>query len=260
METYQRERQALGFLDCNLWMGRPPVPEFATGFGMASVQERLARYQIRGGVVSHFGAVYYGQMWGNEQVLRAVEGTGLWAGVVLVPETFRNEAEGRAALSEAIRRGARVARIYPVMHRFALREWCSGALLQAVADCHLPLMVRHTEVAWEEMRSLCETYPDLTVIVEAVDQKILYHNRRTYPLMERYPNFRLELHNFVGYLALEDVVAKFGARHLIYGSYMPLFDPNAGMMQVTDARISKEDKALIAHGNLLELVEGVQSL
>ena len=74
----------------------------------------------------------------------------------------------------------------------------------------------------------------------------------------RYPNLRLELHNFVGYLALEDLVQEFGVGPLIFGSYMPICDPNATMMQVTHARISAEDKSLLAGGNLRALVEGVR--
>ena len=60
------------------------------------------------------------------------------------------------------------------------------------------------------------------------------------------------------HLALEDVVRQFGAEHLMFGSYMPISDPNATMMQVTDARISDEDKSRIARENLYELVEGVR--
>jgi hypothetical protein len=151
-----------------------------------------------------------------------------------------------------------MARVYPNAHHFSVREWCSEGLLRALVDARMPLMVRHTEVPWEEIRRLCAAYPGLTVIVEAVEQKILYHNRQYYPLLEQYANLRLELHNFVGYRAVEDVVHRFGARHLIFGSFMPVCDPNAAMMQVTHARISDEDRRLIARGNLLALVDEVR--
>lgn len=260
IDKYRRERVELAFLDSNLWIGRPYPPEFVRGFDLDALRQRMERYKIQGGIVSNFASINYGPVWGNARVLEATAGTGLWAGVVLVPEMFYAETEGRAYLSDVISRGARVARVYPKSHHFSLRDWCSGALLQALADSRMPLMIRHTQVSWEDIRSLCEAYPNLTVIVEAVEQKILYHNRQYYPLLVRFTNLRLELHNFVAYQAIEDVVRQFGARHLIFGSYMPICDPNATMMQVTEARISDEDKALIARGNLAELVEGVGQL
>jgi hypothetical protein len=260
IDNYRQERARLAFLDCNLWIGRPYPPEFVRGFDLRTLRQRMERYEICAGVVSHFASINYGQAAGNTRALEAIAGTGFWAGIVLVPEMFYAEEDGRAYLSDAISRGARMARVYPTSHHFSLRGWCSEALLQALSDSRMPLMIRHTHVSWEDIRNLCDTYPNLTVIVEAVEQKILYHNRQFYPLLACYPNLRLELHNFVAYQAIEDVVRLFGAKHLIFGSYMPISDPNATMMQVTDARISDEDKALIARENLLELVEGVRQL
>lgn len=258
VNEYRHKRERLAFLDCNLWMGRPNSPEFVTGFDMDTLRQRMSRYGIRGGIVSHFASISYGQAWGNTRVIEAIRGTGLWAGIVLVPEMFYAETDGRAYLAGAISQGARLARLFPRAHNFTVRAWCTGAMFHALEDGHVPVMVRHVQVSWEDIRYLCESYPNLTIIVEAVEQKILYHNRLFYPLLERYPNLRLELHNFVAYGAVEDVVERFGADRLVFGSYMPISDPNASIMQVTDARISEEEKSLIARQNLLQLVNGVR--
>ncbi len=260
VEAYRQARARLGFLDANLWIGRPLQPEFNTRFDLEALRERLARYQISGGVVSHFASKDYGPLWGNHEVLDVLAGTGLWAGVVLTPEMFDPESAGRAYLSQAIARGARLVRLFPKSHNFTLRPWCCGALLQALEESRMPLVVWHTEVAWEEIRSVCEAHPEMAVIIEGTGQKILYHSRVYYPLLERCPNLRLELHNLVTYLGIEDLVERFGAQRLIFGSYMPVFDPNATLMQVTHARISDEDKALIARHNLAQLVAEVREL
>ena len=142
----------------------------------------------------------------------------------------------------------------------ALHGWCSGALLDAVAEARLPLIVWHTEVAWEEIRGLCESYPDLPVIVEGTPKKIIYHSRLYYALLERCPNLRLELHNLVNYLGMEDIAARFGAHRLVFGSYMPVYDPNTSLMQVTHARLTPDQKARIAGGNLAEMAAEVRPL
>lgn len=256
-DAYRQARTELGFLDANLWLGRPRNPEFATGFDMAALRSRLARYGIAGGIVSHFGAIPYGAEWANHEVLAAVAGSGLWAGITLLPEMFQSPTAGAAYLDDCIGRGARLARIFPVTHNFTLRAWCSGPLLQALADRRLPLVLWHTETSWDEIRGLCENYPTLSIIIEGTPKKIIYYNRSYYPLLERCPNLRLELHNLVAYLGVEDIVARFGAGRLVFGSYMPVYDPNAALMMVTHARISPTDKACIAQANLSRLIAGV---
>jgi len=258
-EEFRKARTELAFLDCNLWIGRPRQPEFIQRFDIDVLRAEMARYDIRGGVVSHFAGIYYSPVWANEEVLRAGDGD-LWAGITLVPEMFTPEQAGRAYLSQAISQGARLARVFPATHHFSLRAWCSGALVQALADSRMPLVVWLTETSWEEIRHLCDSYPQLTVIVESGTQKILYHDRVYYPLLDKYPNLRLELHNLVNYLGVEDIVRRHGAERLLFGTYMLVWDPNASIMQVTHARISAADKALIARENLAELLAGVRQL
>ena len=259
-DEYRRARAKLAFLDCNLWIGRPRQPEFTQRFGIHALRAEMARYDIRGGVVSHFAGIYYSPAWANEEVLCAVGDADLWAAITLVPEMFRPEEAGRAYLAQAISQGARLARVFPAAHHFSLRAWCSGALVQALADSRMPLVVWLTETSWEDIRHLCESWPKLTVIVESGTQKILYHDRVYCPLLGKYPNLRLELHNVVNYLGVEDIVNRHGAERLLFGTYMPVWDPNASIMQVTHARISATDKALIARANLAELLAGVRPL
>jgi uncharacterized protein len=259
VEAYRRARGALDFLDANLWLGRPHLPECGGGLDLAALQAQMRRRDLRGGVVSHFASLYYAPLWGNERLLQDLAGSALWAGITLVPEMFDPEGQGRAYLARAIARGARLARLFPRTHNFTLRGWCCGALLRALADSCLPLVLWHTETSWEELRALAEAYPTLTLIVEGTPQKILYHSRQFYPLLESCANIHLELHNLVTFLLVEELAGRFGAERLIYGSYMPMVEPNATMMLVTHARLPDADKALIAHGNLARLLAKVRS-
>ena len=258
VSAYREARDQMAFLDANLWLGRPRHPEFAAGFGLAAMHRRLARYWIQGGVVSHFGALTYSPSWGNRVLLDVLAGTQLWAGIILVPEMFEPEEAGADYVDDAIGRGARLARLFPRTHNFTLHSWCGGALLQALADRRLPLSIWHTEASWDDIRGLCQSHPRLPVIVEGTPLKILYHGRLLYPLLEQCPNLRLELHNLANYLGVEVIVQRFGAERLIYGSFLPVYDPNVSQMQVTHARISERDRLLIAGQNLAALVVGVQ--
>jgi hypothetical protein len=227
-------------------------------FDLPDLLKGLERYHIQGGIVSHFASISYDPTWANEQVLAAILGTGFWAGITLLPEMFDSQSAGRSKLEQSIARGARLARLFPRSHNFSLRSWCCGEMIQVLVDVHLPLAIWHTEVSWEEIRQLCEEHPELSVIVEGTPQKLFYHTRSIYPLLKYCPNLIIELHNVTNYLGVEEIVRKFGAQRLVFGSYLPVCDPNAAMMLVTHARISEQEKELIAHGNISALINQVK--
>ena len=61
IDEYRQARDSLAFLDCNLWIGRPSMPEFVTDYSLTMLRRRMARYRIQGGVVTHFASLTYGQ-------------------------------------------------------------------------------------------------------------------------------------------------------------------------------------------------------
>jgi len=255
---YQKERDALGFLDLNMWIGKPLEAHFVSDYPIGELKKHIQRYEIKGGIVSHFSCIEYDSAWGNEQLWQAIAGSGLFGAVVLTPEMFYDPIKGREILKNSIAKGARLARVFPKHENFEFRPWCIKHLLDNLLEFHLPLMIWQTETTWNDIDEVCCAYPDLTVIIEGNPQKILYHNRRFYPLLENHENVKLEMHNVIGYLGVEDLVKHFGAERLMFGSNLPLWDPNCTMMSVTHARVSEEEKHLMAHGNLEKLINHVK--
>lgn len=261
--NYRATRKQLRFFDSNLWIGYPEKPEFEIIPDVSTLTGYLKRYDIVGGVVTHIAAKNYSPFEANEwllESLRTVQDLRLWGNVVLLPGMFPDGDAGRAYLLQAIARGARMARVFPMSHKFSLRSWCigSGNMLRLLEELQVPLVIWHTEVSWDEVEWLCRMYPTLSVIVEGTPRKILYHTRSYYPLLEQYPNLYIELHSLINYMGVEEIVQLFGARRLIFGSYMSFYDPNTVMMQVTHARIPVDQKMSIARGNLLELISQVR--
>jgi hypothetical protein len=255
---YREQKKALRFLDSNLWTGRPAHPGFCMKWGLDDLLGYMDRYAIEGGIVTHSAAPMEDPYAVNEELLGSIEGNErLWGGLVLTTELPSGYSTWGAYLDWALSRGARMARLFPLSHRFSLERWCSGALLDALHERRMLLAVWHIETGWEAIKKLCDTYPDLPILVEGRPQKIVYHNRFFYPLLERYPNFHLELHNLNVYLGIEDMVERFGAEHLVFGSCMPVNDPNTSQMMVTAARIDEQAKKQIAHGNLQGLLDRV---
>ncbi len=259
MTQYREQKKTLKFLDSNLWLGRPMQPGFCSRWELNALVGYMDRYAIEGGIVTHNAAVVEDPYAANEELLGQTEGNGrLLSGLVLTTDLPPGYANWGDYLDWALSKGARMVRLFPKSHRFSLESWCSGSLLDSVNERHMLLTVWHIEVGWGAVRMLCERYPELPVIVEGRPQKILYHNRFFYPLLEQYQNLYLELHNLNVYLGIEDIVRRFGAEHLIYGSCMPVNDPNTSQMMVTAARIDEEARRQIAHGNLESLLERIQ--
>ena len=253
---YRGRKKELKFFDGNLWMGNPMQPELCLKWDVDDLLGYMDRYAIEGGIVTHTSAVKEDPCASNEEMLCRIKDCGrLWGGLVLTTDMPPGHTDWGAYLDGALARKARLVRLFPKSHGFSLERWCSGALLDAVNERRIPLVMWHMETNWSAIKNLCDAYPELPVIIEGRPQKILYHNRFFYPLLEQCPNFHLELHNLNMYLGLEDIVARFGARHLVFGSCVPFNDPNTSQMMVTDARIDEDARRLIAHGNLHNLLK-----
>lgn len=258
VSDYREQKAALRFLDSNLWLGRPAHPGFCLKWDLDALLGYLDRYAIEGGIVSHSAASMEDPNACNEELLDWISGQDrLWGSVVLTTELPSGYQSWGDYLDWAISRKARMVRLYPSSHRFSLERWCSGEMLDALHERRMLLAIWHIEAGWSAIKMLCDTYPDLPLLVEGRPQKIVYHSRFFYPLLERYPNLHLELHNLNVYLGIEDMVERFGAEHLVFGSCMPFNDPNTSQMMVTAARIDASAQRQIAHGNLQRLLDGV---
>lgn len=254
-EDFEKRREALEFADANAWVGPPLEQGFQACESVAELNELLRRASVRRALVMHTACVSYDRAEGNRMTLEAVAGRDdMFAAIALVPDVSIG-----GYLDEAIARKARAVRLFPKAHSFSLAEWCAGAVLDEMLARRLPLILWHSQATWEQIHDICTGYPELTVVVEGAGRKILYDNRIFYRLLADCPNFHLELHNLTNSLAVEDIVARFGASRLVFGSFAPYHEPTAAMMPVTHARISDEDKRLIAGGNLRALMDAVRT-
>ena len=258
VDGFRAMKEKLAFFDSSCWLGRPAVPEFLTVDTVDGLLTQMARFRIQRAVVSHMASRDYDPTVGNEMLLDGIRGADdLFGAVTLVPSATGEQGDPGVYLDRCIQGKARLARLFPTLHRFSLGEWCCGDVLTAMQERRIPLLIWHSETSWDTLFSLAVKYPELPIIVEGTEgtgRKILYFNRFYYALLEKTRNVSIELHYTYNFLLLEDMVGKFGAERLVFGSYLPVQDPNATMMRITHARISDDDKKSIAGGNLERLV------
>ena len=180
---------------------------------------------------------------------------------ILKPFYIEEMDDSQAFVEKMLASKVRAGRMFPTPkeNRRFLAQWSMGELLEQMEARRVPLFIdlslfQEEEPDWAALDDLCGRHPHLPVVLAGV------HNQDDwifYPFMRSHRNFYLELSFHYVHRGIEDICEKFGAGRLIYGSGMPLVAPEEIMTMVTHARISQEDKQLIASGNLENLLKNV---
>ena len=253
----QQHRHGAGtlrFLDAGIWLGPPVGFPLARELPSQELASVIGRDFITGGLVSHWRGKTVSAQDGNlalEPVLENLpEDTyAVWTGLPLQPAEG-GPLPGQGDLPERVCG----VRIFPKSHNYPLVDWAIGSLCTWLVEHRLPLLIWHVELDWPSLHALAKRFPTLNIVVETQTQKILYHSRPLFALMQQCGNVSVELSNFVGPRFLEYCVRQFGAERLVFGSFQPMNDPLVPIGMVVDAEISDAEKALIAGGNLRELI------
>jgi hypothetical protein len=261
IERVAREKREgaarLPLLDANVWLGRPDLFPLAEELPRAAVGKAFAEYGIRGGLVSHWDSFRLSPQEGNQALLDAQgalpENTWLlWTGLPLVPR----EQDPLPGFGKPHAR-VRGVRLFPKTHHFTLSPWVVGSLCEWCVAHRLPLFLWHVEIEWDAVHALAGAFPELRIVLETQWQKILYHNRDLFSLLEARGNIRVESSNLIGQDFVSYLVKHWGAERLLFGSFLPMNDPWASIGMILDADITPEEKAMAAGGALRKLIDEV---
>jgi hypothetical protein len=253
----RKQADGLALFDANVWLGRPDLFPLAEELPRDGVGEAFAEYGIRGGLVSHWDGFRLSPQEGNTALLDAEgalpENTWLlWTGLPLVPRE-QDPLPGFGRLHPRVRG----VRLFPKTHHFSLSPWVVGSLCEWCAAHRLPLFLWHVEIEWDGIYALAGAFPELRIVLETQWQKILYHNRDLFSLLEARRNVRVESSNLVGQDFVSYLVKHWGAERLLFGSFLPMNDPWASIGMILDADITREEKAMVAGGAARKLIDEV---
>lgn len=243
----------LSFYDANVAVGRPRnAALFAPLATPADLHAYLSGAGLTGALLWHWAQADGHPETANPLLepfrAAAPDLTVCWA---VLPPATDEQGDLRRRLRE--NRVAAV-RLMPQAHRYPMNRVAWGGLLDALSEQRLPVLLSLEQgCAWEHVYDLLADYPQLTCVL--CDIGTWSMDRFTYPLLERYPNVRLE----TGMLAITDggvegVVSRFGAGRLVFGTGFPRRYAEAAMLQLTHADIAAADRAAIASGNLRQLL------
>ena len=249
IEKYHQDAERFDIFDVNLWWAPAYVDTFHPYTDWSVQLADMKAHGINGGLVT--AQTSRVDLWaGNEEVLRAIEGTeGFYGCCVLSPELFFKEEEGRAYLKGLKERGMIAARLYPGNYNHSMKEYSIGRILSALEAEKMPLLLWHIDAGFDAMDEICTNHPDLPVILDTGERKMLYHARDYIPLMMKHKNFYVENHNLVLHDEYE-VIRDLGCvGQILFGSDFPYFNLDFSIYPVTMADMPEEDIQKIFAGN-----------
>ncbi|MFO8078871.1 MAG: amidohydrolase family protein [Armatimonadota bacterium] len=247
----------LRFFDGNAMVGWRSAPHPETIWRPSDFTRDYEYYGIGAALVYHASAVQYHQDHGNRVLLEEISDIpGLIPQWVVMPGHTNEIAPADELIAEMLELGVRSARIFPKMHGWPLSEEVAGPLLRELQERRMPLFVDLPEMGISGAVSLCERCPELPVVLCGVAWGT---DREIEPALERAPNLYLETHRLQGHRAYERFARQFGADRLIFGTGLPDCSPGAAMMMSLYEDIGDEERAAIAGGNLLALLQAVRT-
>ena len=257
---------SMEFWDCNCFLGRPVKSIYKPAESVPALLETMDAVGIARALVWHIAQFDCSPQDGNRLASEAIRESerllGCWAilppvtgemfhGTGMLREAFRPEA----FLAEMKRNRTVALRAFPDQNRYLANRATFGAFLDEVAACRIPLLLSpERSIGWPAIHALLTDFPNLTCIL--CDIGIWGQDRYAWPLLETYPNVRVE----TSYLALEAggiaaSVARFGGERFVFGTGFPMRYPEASTLALIHAEISEEDKHKIAEANFDRLIQ-----
>jgi hypothetical protein len=251
------------FIDADVTLGVENVVLANRPLGSEDTLNRLLECGIQEALVAHNAAVEGDPVSGNEMLGRVLaeqelgsHGVTLHAAWALVPLSTGELGPPEDVRAMLERGGVRGALLYPEMHGFSAADWCCGELYEMLEAVRLPLFTRlNLDFGYDALFTLLTNHPGLRVILRNADYRM---PRNIYRLFDLFESLAVESGRYSPFGGIEDVVRRWGAERLVFGSGAPGYSPGAAVAMVTLADIDDAAKRRISGGNLRAMMEGIR--
>ncbi|MBC7234693.1 MAG: amidohydrolase family protein [Chloroflexi bacterium] len=250
------------YFDCNVSIGRPAAGAFKPCPTVGELLAEMDWVGVERALVHHALMREQSPAVGNFALAEAIAGqprlAGSWA--ILPPQTGELPPAPRffAAMAEA---NVRALWAFPDPHRYVLDRLTFGTFLDEVSERRVPLFLPRDGIGtrpgetWGLVYRLLEQYPHLTLVM--AHHGPWGEDRFFRPLLEHYERFYLDISRYELDGGLCELVARYGAERLLYGSHFPYHSMGGPRLMVARAEIDEQARRAIAGGNLERLLEEV---
>ncbi len=248
--------------DCNCWYGVAIRAPLAPALTPEEVLQEMDFCGVHRALLRHAATFGESPEVGNPLTCQGAAASGRfepsWA--LLPPHT--GELGDVAGLLAAMREaGVRSLWAHPAEHRYLLNRTSCGELLEEMVARHIPLFLPRQAVsggldAYTVADNLLSDFPQLRLVI--VGHGPWGDDRYFRPLMARYPHFAVDTSRYELDGGIEEVCQQYGPQRLLFGTNFPLTYMGGPLLTLLRATISDEDRALVAGGNLIQLLEEAQ--
>ncbi len=266
---------SLRFFDGNASFGRKSVPHPWESSTVDHLMREWDHLGISEGLVYHSLAKEYSPAVGNARLMAEISGNGrLHPCWVLMPGHTGEIEKPSVLIPEMIARGVRAARIFPSppvplpeftqqLHRYPLLPAVCDELFGTLEQYRVPLFLEVMNfssvllVSWESIHWILSQYSELPLVLCGVRHR---DNRTLYALLEHFKNLSIDISLYTVHRGIEDVVSRFGAGRMLFGTGLPAYGGGGALAQLAYAEIEESQKQSVAADNLSRLLQGVRSV
>jgi len=247
----------LKFIDARCQLGRRGIVKPGEPVSHDDILELMERCHIEKAVAYHCLAKEGEMKAGNLELVKLTEGDDRfirqWCAMPSAFGEFMSVPELFAAMKE---HKVTSLRLLPKTCGYSLRPYALGEMMDAAAQCHVPVFINlGEELSTDDLYPLCTNYPNVNFVVGNTGYR---ENRKFGPILESCPNLYIATGNYVVHCGLKTFCEYFGAQRLIFDTGLPTGSATAAVSLVNFAEISREEKELIAHGNIERLLSEVR--
>jgi predicted TIM-barrel fold metal-dependent hydrolase len=257
------EIRDLGLFDGNCHLGASDLSVSGAPTSVTELTEEMNNRVIAESLVYHALASSYSPGFGNSLLLDEISAHprlhGCW---VVFPHHTAELQPAKLLVAAALKAGIRAVRMFPLRHRFSMSDWSTGELLEKLDEHRIPLFLDYERTHWvqkvvdyDSVFRICRNFPGIPLVLV---REGIGSARYLYPLLEKFDNLHLEISYYQSACGLEDISRRFGARHLLFGSGLPIYEAGAVIAMLLCSEISSREKQMVAGDNLRSLLKAVQ--
>ena len=252
--------QELMFFDANAKIGHSisgPLP------GARELLAEMDRNGVDFALVQHNNLDTIGEVNANREIVELMQEDsaqrlyGVWS---ILPEQCHELPESGEFFAQMRQNRIKALTLLPTAHRYIACRITVGKMLDEAAERKIPVLLYGVQgdwsAQWGALYNFMEIFPNLHCIINGGHK--WGNDRYIRPLLENYPNLRVEISGYWVPEGLRDLVELYGSERILYGSGFPIYNHGNGMLQIKQSGLNMTDIANIAGLNLKKILEDAE--